>query len=250
MIASVQRADRILDLFSGDVTSWSVSEMSRELEISKSIVWEYATTLESLGLLRKDGSNRYKLGWRNFQLGIRARLASEIAAPARIEMAKIASELQEAVQLSTRHESDVVYLEKIVPTSGVRVNSTRVGERLPAHTTASGELLLSSLTETELEHIYPDQALPQRTSQSIMDRKTLSQRMRKVSAQGFGEDREETIQGLCGIAFPIFNQHGDMIWAISITFYEYKWSTHAKRYRDALREASERLSVLSKSADL
>ena len=105
MIASVQRADRLLDLFSGDVTSWSSSEMARELGISKSIVWEYVKTLEDLGLLRKAGRNHYRLGWRNYQLGIRARLSSEIAEPARIELHNLASELKVSVQLVTLHKS-------------------------------------------------------------------------------------------------------------------------------------------------
>lgn len=250
MIASVQRADRLLDLFSGDVTSWSISEMARELGISKSIVWEYVKTLEDLGLLRKAGRNHYRLGWRNYQLGIRARLSSEIAEPARIELHNLASELQESVQLVTRHKSEVIYLEKIVPANGIRINSTRVGDRLPAHTTASGKLLLSILTETELEQLYPAKELSRRTGRSIGTRETLNEHLLRISRQGFGEDREESIKGICGIAVPIENQHGDMIWALSVSFYEYKWATHAERYRDVLKRAAQRLSKPTQMYDL
>ena len=86
MIASVQRADQIL---------WSVTEMAQELDLSKSIIWEYAKTLVSLGILRQDGTNRYRLGWRTFQLGLHARMTSEIAMPARREIHSLANELKE-----------------------------------------------------------------------------------------------------------------------------------------------------------
>lgn len=250
MISSVQRADRILDLFSTDVPSWSVTEMARELDLSKSVTWEYAKTLEHLGILRQDGAGRYRLGWRVFNLGIHSRMASEIAAPARTEIISLATRLQETVQLATRHHDEVVYLEKTVPTSGIRINATRVGERLPAHTTASGKILLSPLTSAELTELYPANGLPQRTPNTIATRHQLVDTLTAAARNGFAEDNEETIKDLRGIGAPVTDRHGDIAWAMSVTFYSYKSHTHVEHCRRELLAATQRLSEFAQQLEL
>lgn len=246
MIASVQRADQILDLFSTDVPSWSVTEMAHELGLSKSIIWEYAKTLVSLGILRQDGTNRYRLGWRTFQLGLHARMTSEIAMPARREIHSLATELQETVQLSTRHQEKVIFLEKTVPASGIRLNATRVGERLPVHTTASGKVLISSFSTQELAELFPEETLPQGTSQTLRSRSQLQEQLNVASRDGFAMDNGETIEEIACIGAPVTNRHGDIAWALSMTFYGYKSATYADRYRSALEAAAQRLSLIAR----
>lgn len=246
MISSVQRADRILDLFSSDVPSWSLTEMAAELELSKSIVWEYAKTLDDLGILRRDGNGRYRLGWRTFQLGLRARMASEISQPARKEIHALASELQETVQLSTRHRDQVVFLEKFVPESGIRLNATRVGERLPAHTTASGKILLSSLSVEEIEALFREEELVQSTPKSITSRGKLLEELSSVVKDGFALDESETFQDLNCLGVPVTNRDGDIAWALSVTFYNYKQGSHGELYRRLIMGAAFRLSLLTR----
>lgn len=245
MIASVQRADRILDLFTVGAPSWTITEIATELDLSKSIIWEYAKTLESLGILRRDSDARYRLGWRTFNLGLHARMTSEIATPARTLLHKLANDLQETIQLSTRHRSEVVYLEKSVPPAGVRLNATRVGHRLPAHTTSSGKVFLSTLTDAELTDLYPSEELPQQTPGSLKTRADLKSVLEKVKVQGYSLDHEETIPGLNGIAVPVKSRHGDFVWSISLTHYSYKSGSTVLRYKDALLSAADELSRIA-----
>lgn len=245
MIASVQRADQILDLFSTDVPSWSVTEMAQELDLSKSIIWEYAKTLVSLGILRQDGTNRYRLGWRTFQLGLHARMTSEIAMPARREIHSLANELQETVQLSTRHRDKVIFLEKTVPAHGIRLNATRVGERLPVHTTASGKILISTLSPQELAELFPEETLPQSTSQTLRNLSQLQEQLTAADRDGFAVDNAETIEGIACIGAPVTSRHGDIAWALSMTFHSYKSATHADPYQSAIKDAAQRLSLIA-----
>lgn len=250
MISSVQRADRILDLFSTDVPSWSVTEMAEELRLSKSVVWEYAKTLKHLGILRQDGAGRYRLGWRLFQLGIRSRMVSEISAQARTEIVSLAAHIQETVQLATRHHNEIVFLEKSVPVNGIRINATRVGERLPAHTTASGKMLLSSLTSEELLDLYPTEEMVQRTPGTMKTRSQLAAAIAAAAQNGFAEDNEETFSGIRGIGAPVIDADGDIAWSISVTFYSYKTLDQAEQYRRALIDAAQRLSEFARQADV
>lgn len=246
MIASVQRADQILDLFSTDVPSWSVTEMAQELGLSKSIIWEYSKTLESLGILRQDGISRYRLGWRTFQLGLHARMTSEIATPARREIHTLANQLQESVQLSTRHREQAIYLEKTVPTNGIRLNATRVGERLPVHTTASGKILISSFSTKELNELFPQETLPPSTARTLRTRSQLQEQLVTASRDGYALDNGETIEEIACIGAPVTNRHGDIAWALSVTFYSYKLAARVDQYRSTLAAAAQRLSSIAR----
>src|SRR5699024_9437098 len=142
----LERTVGILDLFTSDVPEWSVSDASRALDLPKSTVWESLQAMTEVGLLRRVGRGKYRLGWRSFQLGLRARMTSEISVPAWETMRNLVEAHHETTHLASRYRDQVVYLEKIAPPGGVRGSVARVGERLPAHCTAAGKVLLAYLS--------------------------------------------------------------------------------------------------------
>ncbi|WP_037835152.1 IclR family transcriptional regulator [Streptomyces sp. NRRL F-5650] len=240
MIDGLERAVRVLDLFSSDAPEWTVSDVCRALGLPKTTVWDYMQSMAALGLLRRTGRGRYRLGWHSFQLGLRARMTSEISGPAWSEMRDLVDLHHETVHLAARHHSEVVYLEKIAPHTGVRVNATRVGERLPAHCTAEGKVLLAYLSPSELRGLYGE---PEPlTSRSHTTLPALERELSAVREQGYAVDVEEAVEGMCCVAAPISNRHGDVSWALSMSFLEYRLPTHGDAYARAVVEAARRLS--------
>ncbi|MGW6333999.1 IclR family transcriptional regulator [Nocardia rhamnosiphila] len=243
MIDGLERATRILALFSSDVPEWTVSEICRELKLPKTTIWEYTQTMTGLGLLRRAGRGRYRLGWRAFQLGLRARMTSEISGPARVEMSKLVEKYDETVQLASRYRSEVVYLEKISPRTGVQVDLTRVGERLPAHCTAAGKVLLSHLPSGEVRNVYADEErLTRLTQRSLGSLTALESELAVVRQRGYALDMEETVEGMCSVAAPVSNEDGDATWALTMSFLEYRLSDRGDDYARAVVEAAQRLS--------
>ncbi|MEW2621555.1 IclR family transcriptional regulator [Streptomyces sp. NPDC048106] len=240
MIDGLERAVRILDLFSSDAPEWTVSDVCRALDLPKTTSWDYMQSMAALGLLRRTGRGRYRLGWHSFQLGLRARMTSEISGPAWSEMCDLVDAHHETVQLASRYRSEVVYLEKIAPRTGVRVNATRVGERLPAHCTAAGKVLLAYLSPHELRSIHGE--LRSLTARSITTLPALEAELSSVRERGYALDVEEAVDGMCCVAAPISNRHGDVSWALSMSFLEYRLPTHEDAYARAVLEAARRLS--------
>ncbi|MFB7595167.1 IclR family transcriptional regulator [Streptomyces sp. NPDC056160] len=240
MIDGLERAVRMLDLFSSDAPEWTVSDVCRALDLPKTTVWDYMQSMAALGLLRRTGRGRYRLGWHSFQLGLRARMTSEISGPAWSEMRALVDTHHETVQLASRYRSEVVYLEKIAPSTGVRVNATRVGERLPAHCTAVGKVLLAYLSPRELRTLYGEPR--PLTDRSISSFSVLETELSSVRERGYAWDVEEAVEGMCCVAAPISNRHGDVSWALSLSFLEYRLPTHGEEYARAVVEAARRLS--------
>lgn len=246
MIDGLERAVRILDLFSSEAGEWTVSDVCRALDLPKTTIWDYMQSMTALGLLRRTGRGRYRLGWHSFQLGLRARMTSEISGPAWSEMRALVDTHHETVQLASRHNGEVVYLEKIAPPTGVRVNATRVGERLPAHCTAVGKALLAYLSPNELRTVHGELAVhgePRSlTARSLTTLSTLETELSSVRRRGYALDVEEAVEGMCCVAAPISNRHGDVSWALSMSFLEYRLPTHGDAYARAVLGAARRLS--------
>ena len=80
----------------------------------------------------------------------------------------VAAACDEAVHVAVLDGADVIYLVKVDSTHPVRMVSA-VGRRLPAHCTAVGKMLLSSLDPTDLDALLPTGDLSAMTPDSITD---------------------------------------------------------------------------------
>src|ERR1700712_2844886 len=68
MLLTVRRAGEVLDLFRRQ-GEWGVSAVAGELGIAKSQAHELLTSLCFIGLVRRSGRGRYRLGWGTVSLG-------------------------------------------------------------------------------------------------------------------------------------------------------------------------------------
>src|SRR6185436_6128450 len=80
---------------------------------------------------------------------------------------------------------------------------TRVGRRLPAHSTSLGKALLATHSDEQVRKMLPE-TLASLTEHTITDREQLIEELRQVREQGIAVDREENTLGLrCfGVAIP------------------------------------------------
>ena len=154
---SLERGLAILSSFNSDRPLIGVSELSRELELSRSTAHRYIATLAQLGYLQQDpDSKRYRLGPKVLDLGfsaINSMDLREISAP---HLRQLSDETGYTVNLAILDGIDVVYIERC-RTAGpgqrdIDLN-LHVGARLPAYCTAMGKAILAFLPEDRLEEI-------------------------------------------------------------------------------------------------
>ena len=148
---SLERGLAILSSFNSDRPLIGVSELSRDLALSRSTAHRYFTTLAQLGYLQQDrDSKRYRLGPRVLDLGfsaINSMDVREIAAP---HLRELADETGYTVNLAILEGTDVVYIERCRSSRpGQREIDLdlHVGARLPAYCTAMGKAILAFLPD-------------------------------------------------------------------------------------------------------
>jgi len=126
----------------------------------------------------------------------------------------------ETAHLAVLRDFEVVHLDGVLPDQ-MLLTSLRVGQRLPAHCTALGKVLVGcadlSVQESFGRAIASGQALPRRTESTIVDTQKLLDELRAVSSRGFSLDLEECEPGMRCVAAPVFGAQGSVVAAISIS---------------------------------
>ena len=124
-----------------------VSELARDIGLTRSTAHRYIATLAQLGYLQRDpDSKRYRLGPKVLDLGfsaINSMDLREISAP---YLRRLSDETGHTVNLAILDDTDVVYIERCrTARPGQREIdlNLHVGARLPAYCTAMGKAILA-----------------------------------------------------------------------------------------------------------
>lgn len=134
-------------------------------------------------------------------------------------MRDLAEGTRETVHLVFLDRNEIVYLDKLEAAnnhSSLRMAS-RVGLRIPAHSSAVGKVLLSHLPEETLNDLLREKGLPKRTENTITDPGQLKSHLKMVRRKGYAIDDEENEKGIRCVAAPIQDEAGKVVAAISVS---------------------------------
>jgi IclR family acetate operon transcriptional repressor len=171
-------------------------------------------TLLANGFLESDGAGRYPLGprLRTLAAGVTAAQAD-----ARIDdlLADLSRNTGQTVHLALRTGHTATYTHKVDSGNAVQMAS-RVGMRLPLHTTAIGKCVLAGLPRTELTDFVAE-GLAARTPSSLTTRSALRAELDRVLAAGYAVDNEENEANVRCLAAPVRDTKGAVIGGVSVS---------------------------------
>lgn len=219
-IQTVVNAMRLLEAFR-DEEELGVTELSHLLDLHKNNVFRLLATLEAQGYIEQSTvSDRYRLGVRTLELGQAFLRDRTLFRRARPILTALANELKESAHLAALRGFEVVHLDGALGEQLV-LTKLRVGDRLPAHCTALGKVLIGCASENVREAydrtLTADAELGARTASTIVDRDKLFEHLRMVAGAGFALDLEECEPGLCCAAAPVYDVSGRMLAALSVS---------------------------------
>ena len=116
---------------------------------SKPAVYRLVRTLEAIGALRQHDGKGYVLGPALITLGLSALQATGLVGIARPHLEKLHAEVEETVVLTMLDGREVVYLDRI-EADKILIPRTRLGSRLPAYCTSTGQVLLAGLSDEDV----------------------------------------------------------------------------------------------------
>ena len=213
----VNRALRIPDVFSLQRPERGVTEISKELKLSKATAARLMYTLKECGYLTKSpATNKYRLGWKLAQLG-GVYLASvplrEIALP---RLKELNSKINETVDLYVVVGKQRLCIDRFESTYEVRPVA-QAGKLAPLHAGASGKLLLAFMPEDKIQDFLETETLTRFTDHTITQKKDLLAEVGVIRNQGYATSMEERLPLVNAAAAPLRDYSGKTIAALGIS---------------------------------
>jgi DNA-binding IclR family transcriptional regulator len=217
VVPAVERAILILQLLGREPERLTISEIAQRLGIPKSTVFTILTTLQEHNMVeREETSGRFGLGMELFALGSIVLESLNPRSAGREILKRLAEETHLTAHLGIVDRDEVVYIEKIESQARIKVSS-RVGGRMSLHCTALGKAMLSAMPERERDLLLEGMRFSQQTPNTITSRASLLEELQRVRERGYAVDDEENEPGIRCLAAPVYNHHGEIAYAISIS---------------------------------
>jgi DNA-binding IclR family transcriptional regulator len=192
-----------------------VSEISREIDLSKTAVYNILGTFEGRRLVNRDPlTSRYRLGWRVYELGAELLRHSELAPLARPLLKELAQRTGETVLFGILDRTGVTYVDRVESERSIRMVAAP-GRQAALHATASGKALLAHQPPEFVDAVLAEE-LHAFTPETIVDPKKLRAELARVVEQGYAVCIREHEPEISSISVPIRDYSGDVCSALTI----------------------------------
>ncbi|MFW6011733.1 MAG: IclR family transcriptional regulator [Desulfosalsimonas sp.] len=216
-VQSVERALKILTLFSHRQPVLGISELSRMMDLPKGTVHGLIRTLVKHGFLKQDEQSRkYRLGLKIHELGIVLSGTLELNQKAAGPCHQLSRRTGLLSRLGIWDGGSVVITLNTHP-HPMPVLPHQVGPRIHAYCSAIGKAILAFLDEKTLNQYIVNTRFVAFTPSTITSKKKLREHLKTIRRQGFSIDREEAVLGMGCIGAPIFDRQGAVAGAISLS---------------------------------
>ena len=197
--------------------SVNLESLSRETGLPKATLLRFLSTLVNLGYVYKDSSDCYCLTLKMFSVGSRSLSHIDLISTASSYLKELSDELKETCHMGILEGDAAVYVLKEESKYTLRMYS-RVGKSIPLYCTAIGKIFLSRMCDSELDEYLLRNTLVPFTAKSIRSKNALKEELERIRDRGYSVDDEEHEEGIMCIASPVFNQEGEVIAAISVSW--------------------------------
>ena len=246
-IGTIAKSGRILGLFTASRPEWGVSEVARSLKMPKSGAHSQLSALVEIGVLRRTNDSRYRLGWRLVSLTQTLLESMGLSEDVRRELEQLRTRGGKAcsAQINVPDGLGVVVVDRVIGPDFKSEAFSAEGRRLPAHSTASGKVLLA------YDAISGDGVnLRPLTRSTITKSRDLKENLAAVRAGGIGWDLEETHLGIECVAAPIRALDGSVTAAVSISGPTGCMRRAPRAYERLISGAARRIGEMGRRQDL
>ena len=206
---------RLLEFLARSTEPKGLSELAREFEASKATVYRHLQTLVRNDFVRQDETTmRYAAGIKLFILGERLRERFDVLGVARAEMARLRDATGHAVTLSAPVDGQVVVLDVMQGRAIVNFG-TQAGTVLELHASAHGKAALAFGPPALLQRCL-GRPLKAWTAHTVVKPAALERDIAQARLRGWTTAPNQALEGINGLAAPIFNHAGAYAGAIAV----------------------------------
>jgi IclR family transcriptional regulator, pca regulon regulatory protein len=217
---SLERGLAILECFTPERPVRGIADLADELGMSRSTTHRYALTLTELGFLVRSTRRRYRLGLRVTELGLSTLSSTSLRIHAQPALEELSMRVPYPLAIAVLDGPEVLYVDCVLGSRRARHAAgaaPRAGDRVPAHRTAIGKLLVANLPEPVCREVTTELPLERAGPRTITSKTALRAEFARIREEGLATADEEAGEGLYEIAAPVRSQAEELLAAVSMT---------------------------------
>ncbi len=215
---SVQALERGLNLLAiiAEADGLSLTSIAQRAGIAPSTAHRILTTLKANGFVQDDSHGNYLIGVQAFRAGSAFLRNRKLADVGRITLRRLMEDSGETANIAIEIESSVVFISQMESHRSIRAFH-RPGARGPMHASSLGKAMLAALTDEAVAQKLHRVGMPRLTERTIVDPDALFADLAIIRKRGWAIDDEEQAEGMRCVGAAVYNEHGEVIGAISVS---------------------------------
>ena len=243
-VPGLARGLRVLEIIAEADQPLTIAEIGKKLGVSRSSAFRITYTLNHLGYLSTDKSDKlYDLGPRVLGLGFSYLNRQDIIKIAKPHLEKLRDQTEVSSHLAIREGKEVLYLDNIISKSSF-VSNISTGERRPVYASPLGWVLMGDLSELEVRDILDGvefKILTEHTPDNIDE---LITRINEAKSNGYVVSRGFVQRGGSTITAPVLDEAGKIVAVIDVSGPDtgFDFDKMEKFYAPAVINAAQEIS--------
>jgi len=243
-IQSVERTFAVLECLAAQ-GEMGVRELHGTTGLSVATVHRILSTLTQLGYVRQvEMGGRYALTYKMLVLGNAVTRHHDVVQLVHPVLRELSAQAGETVHFAQWADTNIRYIDKVVPSTGVVVMGSYLGMELPLHSTAVGKAILAELPEEEARRLWERSEHRVYTPNTIVSWEELARQLDQVRTDGVAYDEEEREPGISCVGICIMDAAGQPTWAVSISCADGRMQENRAHYTQLLKQAGEQMRNL------
>ena len=208
-----------------------ITHLAKEIGLTQATTHRLLQGLVQEGVVEQDQQHKlYRLGLEFFALAAQAGSVGDLRSLARPALLRLCASLSDTVILMVRSGFDAVCLDRIEGQFPIRTFTGDIGGRVALGVGQGSLVILANLPEAEREEVLRYN-LPRIQHYNVYDEVYMRTEFDKALRQGYTAKNSGLLEGMAGLAVPVFDRNGLVVAALSI-------GTHTARLNE------ERLPVV------
>jgi IclR family transcriptional regulator, acetate operon repressor len=215
-VQSLTRGLAILDCLSRGELGLTLTDIAQRTELPPSTVHRLLATLErSRHVYQAGAQGLWYVGLAAFTVGSSFLASREWVAQSHRHMRELMEQSGETANLAILDGTDAVFIDQVQCHEMMRT-IVKLGGRAPLHASGVGKAIFAALPDDQINAILKVKGLPRITEHTITSPETMWASVRVIRQRGWSFDDEEHAIGTRCVASPIYDEHAEMLGAISV----------------------------------
>jgi len=215
-VQSLTRGFSILECLATAEGGLTLTDVANRVTLAPSTAHRLLATLEKMGYVYQAGDlGRWYVGLQAFTVGSSFLASRDFVAQSHPYMRRLMEQSGETANLGILDGTEAVFVDQVQCREMMRT-IVKLGSRVPLHASGVGKAIFASLPDEQIDAILKVKGLPRITGNTITAPETMWQTVRVIRQRGWSFDDEEHALGTRCVAAPIYDEHADVLGAISL----------------------------------